>query len=1729
MVAMKLSDPALTGTASAAFTSIGPPSPLTRAQRVRRFGVDCGEGLEWAAGWEPGGEYVKQLVVKNVTTKAMKLRYKLPKSKYFSMAFPETVQLMPGLSHSMPVSFRPIKLEEYDDCVQFWNEKGSFVVPVRAWIPKVSTCVPESLDFGFCPVKETAVKTFAISNPGEVPVSFSWTCDGPFTLTPSVGTLAPGAAASITARFMPKDASVSVAQCVCDIPEHQPHVMRVGGIGKYPFLSSSVEIVDCGSVLTGAVARTEFKLSNKSLVYARFTIARRERDVAPAFSLTPTSGVVPPDGDLMLSLVYHPTATGTYTREHYDVSTPGGNVLTIEAVGEAVGPVVELSKASVNFGDVPIELPRRTVGRVLEIFNRSAVPVPFQLHGVEPNGIFAVSPTSGVLPAGLSGFVNLHFSPDEPGNYYKRVHVLFANRAPLVIDVLGTGYTDKRRPMTLALKDVRGYLARERRGLHLLSPEDLEARAAARREAVASGQEPEEEEEVARDDGAAAAEREVMQAVFRGSSSAESALHFDEEYLDFGACSRLRVGEPRTVRLFNRTSGKLVVYWVVPGGYADGGARDKEGPAFSVSPATAELLPHSSATFRVQFRPRSDQQYFCQRLECVASFKSMRSFRLVTPDSMTPPWTLALTAHGHTFPAVGEQFASKPRLSHRTLTFPACHAGDTTYQTISLANEGDTPMHFAIAPDPAGIFAVVPPIGVVPPGAIQMLALRFSPREVAPYQCSLCIVLNHSPASQLRLQLLGAGARASLHMAHGGRLFMPTTCVGASSRASIRLTNPSRLPIAYEWDLTGRGDELLAVSPAAGVLQGHESVDAVWTFAPTSPTQHLLKVPCLVSALDDAGGGASHDIVRQLLTVSGAGSSGNIRAEPEMLHFGPVLVGQSHRRQLALVNSSAVDLFYEVTFERTANSAMEEPGEGERVGCSKPSGLVPARNSVLISVELEAWTRGDVEYAVLCTLAAGAGGYGGARASLGPPVQLGLVRARAEYPLLQLVDARLAGVSQETLWGQLGLAEANAELRSLLGEAEKLLASEQGAPPEMQLAPANSLFRSVDVNLPPGHLGGRDQAVLLLMRNTGSLPAKWSIKYPNEADLQLPHWVDAAELSPEELKQGMLVDRGIFTAHPRKGELAPGADALITIGMSHVAADEFELPLLLVVESGKRLILNVRGRTLAPREPYLHLPSRELLLGPTPLGLPKPHRHTLELPNWSDVPLAYELDTGLLATLNEHNFGFDVLSCAEPRGVIPPGGTARIPFAFQPLEAREYTLAVPLRVGDADGREEPTTRVLRLKALGHDPADGSIPAAHEAARLALAPPFQQIAMAEAEQPMRLSLDRCVFGRAPIGSSVRQLVVLSNKSSCPCEFEWDTTHPMYGLRVTVYPSHGTVAAGQHLCCKVTMVGAGPAENLRFTLACNLEPQWTPELAAANAALVAEAAAKAEAARSGRQSVTVATPKLRGITALHAMGERQQRIARLAAAGRAGTPEPPPAAPRRTLLLDLSANFLPADALEQAGVDLKSFYVPRVLPPTEEEKAEFRTARSPPAPAGSGGVSHDPTIRAEQRDAVQYVVQQMLQELMRCDDVKHAFELAPMRPVPWFAQIAHGERGTAPQPVTIVAAGGDVGAPAELAAARATVHLHPELEASLASAGHEAAAAAAARREEDRAARAETERLNEIKASAELQELAAYVLEGTLFNLVAEASHGEFSLDVAPRQIIKPFDTVVRRKL
>jgi len=65
------------------------------------FGIDCtgpfGDGILFKGGeWVPGGEYVQRLRVKNVSPKLKKLKYRLPTTKYFSLAYPEVITLSPG-------------------------------------------------------------------------------------------------------------------------------------------------------------------------------------------------------------------------------------------------------------------------------------------------------------------------------------------------------------------------------------------------------------------------------------------------------------------------------------------------------------------------------------------------------------------------------------------------------------------------------------------------------------------------------------------------------------------------------------------------------------------------------------------------------------------------------------------------------------------------------------------------------------------------------------------------------------------------------------------------------------------------------------------------------------------------------------------------------------------------------------------------------------------------------------------------------------------------------------------------------------------------------------------------------------------------------------------------------------------------------------------------------------------------------------------------------------------------------------------------------------------------------------------------------------------------------------------------------------------------------------------------------------------------------------------------
>lgn len=54
-------------------------------------------------------------------------------------------------------------------------------------------------------------------------------------------------------------------------------------------------------------------------------IRRLEDDRDAVFSVSPSEGVIPPEDEVVITTTYSPVSTGTFSRDHYEIVTTGGN------------------------------------------------------------------------------------------------------------------------------------------------------------------------------------------------------------------------------------------------------------------------------------------------------------------------------------------------------------------------------------------------------------------------------------------------------------------------------------------------------------------------------------------------------------------------------------------------------------------------------------------------------------------------------------------------------------------------------------------------------------------------------------------------------------------------------------------------------------------------------------------------------------------------------------------------------------------------------------------------------------------------------------------------------------------------------------------------------------------------------------------------------------------------------------------------------------------------------------------------------------------------------------------------------------------------------------------------------------------------------------------------------------------------------------------------------------
>ncbi|KAJ3030918.1 UNVERIFIED_CONTAM: hypothetical protein HDU68_007279 [Siphonaria sp. JEL0065] len=1403
------------------------PTPNKNERKVH-YGIDCADLVHFTH-WEPGGEHVKNLIIKNVVMKTQKIKYKLPKTKFFSMDFPETVTLSAGMSWTIPITFRPVAKECYNDVIEFTTSFGRFYLPIKASLPEHILEYPSSIDFSLCPLKETAKQVFMLKNSGELDSSFEWEISKPFSISPRSGTLPAGQATNVTIEFKPDNASVFTANAICNFGDKSQwekskvtQSLTVYGIGKYSHISieGNNREFNFGDVFVGKSLEKKFTLVNHSSVPANFKIRDAERNTDPYFQFSMTSGTVLPHKTLELSVSYIPVAAGMASTEYFDITSVSGNTIRITCTGSGVGPTVKLNTNLVNFNDVSAGT---TCMRPIYIQNTTPVPAFYQFL-IEPNSIFRIDKPWGTINPNTSVALTIKFSPTEPINYHRRVYCLVEHQDGIYIDFIGTCYNEKRRPATFHPKMLENYHQRVKNGLWSFGPEHLEEMikngTVQCKEGVLSFVHPEKYQistpalDYPYNDGLVASE------YFYDNVGTDQAVTLMDTYIDFGSCSKYR-------------------------------------------------------------------------LECFVYFKSMRNFRLVNEDTFTPPWCLTPTVAGNTFPPGEDTFIPKIEFGTIRLDFPACHVDKSVYQTVRISNAGDTPVKFAfvdtqfqfsaingnsnnpslspsinqgigggtpLALQGGAPFSVKPRIGMLNKNESRLVVFRFSPSEQKSYEQALKCYFNSSLSNTYDLQIRGVGFFPQLVFDNQNMLFFKPTCVGTLARRSFTARNTSRIKIKFEWKIPNQYSHFVSIEPMRGVLEPNKSMQLQCIFAPNVEKNWVLKLPCYYSLAPEENETLYESRnKRTTLTVVGTGTRAGIVAEPKLLDFDAILVNTIVEKEIVIFNPSDCDVFYDLEIYKVQpvkNEVDEEDGASSGDKNNNSSGqdvmeevlvpnsvreseleimettdIFPARSNHVLKLRACVRVQTDHEYRIYYKMKA--------QSKLAPAqsdlisftnvlqseqrFHLCDVRAIGVYPVVQVTDVRSEGLGKGLLWKFFSLRQFNQMLASVdistaNFSAIQELEEEFDFPTESVTGGEYKEPPSLDFNFGAAPIGAKPAIVHVSLRNPGVVPVEWVYYFPNDLEVEIENWADPGDYTEEQLHTNLILDNSLFSISPKTGILNPGESAHITMSYSHKFPGLHKLPVIFKLKNGstragKEIILYFVGNCIPLDQKCLFFPSTRHVFEPVSIGCIAPPIQSFRLANNGLVHLSYTIDLTPLKKFKQKEKDFDVFKCNKVSGSIPPGGVEFIKWIFRPLEAKEYAVDIPITTDDGQttiitfvgqGLEEP------LHHTNMNPKfDDAIP------QVQILPMQNQIGI--------ISKEHINLGDIPIGAQFREILTVRNISETQdLSFNWIFPYASWGIKpcVKVTPVSGRLGPGEARVCKLVFTPTHDAEICSSDIECQI---------------------------------------------------------------------------------------------------------------------------------------------------------------------------------------------------------------------------------------------------------------------------------------------------------------------
>ncbi|XP_053899196.1 cilia- and flagella-associated protein 65 isoform X1 [Malaclemys terrapin pileata] len=1741
-----------------------PPERSVRKAKEKKgtfWGTEVTEALHWH-GWELGKEFTKHLSLKNVHVKTQKLSYRPPATRFFITVFPQPIVLSPGMSLTLPIIFRPLEKKEYEDSICFEKPEGEFSVALRATLPRHKLLFPEAIQLPLCAVHDFSEASFPLCNVGDLITLFNWETPSPFHLTPVSGMLEPGSECVMKVTVQPQMALVYDALAVCWFGdnEEQKRTIKLRAIAKYPHLLVSVlgelgedvepgdfqDVLCFGSVAVGATVERHVEICNPSMVSVPFRIERAKEPLLRdyVFSCDVSQAIVPANGKLLISVRFSPQTVGVQSVDYFTLEPVGNLTQTVlKVIGSCKGPLVSLQHSLVNFGWLSLG---ESVTQPLEISNVSDVPAYYQFDIDGGESVFSFDRPCGVLSGMATIILRVTFRPTHPIVCYRRVVCLVHHQNPLFLDLFGTCHSDTTKPAILRPRHLLWYRTNMARGLTFYPPDILssmlregklqmdENRALKLPPQVPEDKPPEEYPYI-----------DPMTEYFHDGITSDLTIFpphvsVSVREFDFGCCVRLQEVEPLPLCLTNHTKGKITVAWICR----------PESP-FRVTPETCDIPPLKSTAFRLVFQPSQRNTLYAAELEGFAFYKVLRHYSNIEEDStMCPSWCLTIRLRGHTFEADRQHFIPHYVLDSPKV-FPAVGPNTNTYRSVLLWNVGTSPITFCMNQDTCPSVLVKPCSGYVAPGAHQIFLLSTQPADMATHQHILSLQLNSYPKYTQEISLRSSGESLLLLLEGDGNLYFKPTCVGTSTTRTYTIKNCTRLPMQFKWKIQESDRKVLSVKPATGVIQPNEALAQAWTFTPGEETKYLLRSWVSVWRAQGSSGPESPESTRYTLRVIGEGALGTIRAQEEQRDLGNILVGSLQSCDLVLLNNGTCSLNYILHVEQIITG----PCDPEEV-LSDPlalqldhyKGMIPARSKAIVQATVSPARQLHYTWSISYTISTPKA-LDPANA-VGEQQALCCVVATGVYPSVCVTDVCAAGsargISKLHLWRLFALETLNQYLERDPTSAELTYR----VPTRHSVCPVPPVHTPVllDFNFGAAPIEAEPSVVILMLENNGVVPVEWAFLFPSDQKIDVEHWAENTEFNPSELHQMRVQDNQLFSVSPKSGRLFPGQEQTVLLSHRHDFIGTDRLPVLLKVSHGREILLNFIGVTVEREQRYVHFTSTKHVFTPIAIGSSSPPKQIYELYNGGSMAVAYEIQLDSVMKIQEENFQHPVFVCLNPRGETLPGMTSHIEWVFSPLEARTYSVDVPIHILEGD------SALITFQGIGYDPhIMGETAQFNQVLSPSVTPGSSKLTVPG--QTAFLSQHRICLGNIPVYSKSSRLVFLNNASESEAViFAWHVGTSNASEMLQIVPEMGVVQPGESTHCIITLQASGNACFYNVDLVCEVVMQqplakyekalqeWeaekqrqTVEFTITEQDLGAETNLKQHARSSADSS---AEEKLTKSPAVTRQCKTLPPIKNLLA------PNPPVSRSQRRHLMDKEASRLwakpepPKSHLLHLGVTARSHSMDDFLSNFCSELPKFFLCRHLQQTAGDkavdkrkdeGGVRTDPVLLVlagsseQEMQVVTDLLTAVIRGLLEDTQFHQAVSRSLAEPMPYFHQFWTAEsakhQGRKRSP-----GGSSRASPSPAPCAKdkpgEEEERQEECEMSLVTspraAGEEPPDSLRDILHQEQL-REEKETITRLPAFGNLLEL---VLENTLQNIMVEASRGEVVLTARPRVIALP---------